>query len=120
MKTVSKILIAVVLMSTIYPSSSWAQQWRDAQGIATVSGSSGNPPIVAFTAPTGQLGYTNGRLTHLRVPRQGLTKSIPALTGWTGQCSYTNMDDGSPGIQSCTTLNKTEDPINGFYVFTIP
>jgi len=112
MKTISKMLIAVALMPTAYPSSSWAQTYD--QGIHAIAGAG------AFTANIGQLGYTAGRLTHLRIARNGLQKNVAALTGWTGLITYTNSDDGSPGSQTCTYLDKTGNEVNGFYVFRCP
>jgi hypothetical protein len=112
MKMISKRLIALALMSTIYSSSSWAITW---DAITDVVGNS-DAGDKNFTAPNGALGEDKGVTKQLRVPTGGIQKKGADFKGsWNGQISFIHADNKEGGSYTCKYKNKT----GGYYVFTI-
>jgi hypothetical protein len=113
MKMISKRLIALALMSTVYSSSSWAITWDTP--ITNVVGNS-DAGDKNFTAPNGDLGDDKGRTKELRVPTAGINKTGADFKGkWNGQISFIHADNHESGSYTCKLKKKS----GGYYIFTI-
>jgi hypothetical protein len=113
MKMISKRLIALAVMSTVYSSSSWAITWDTP--ITNVVGNS-DAGDKNFTAPNGDLGDDKGRTKELRVPTGGIQKKGADFKGsWNGQIHFKHADTNEDGSYTCKLRKKS----GGYYVFTI-
>jgi hypothetical protein len=98
MKMLSKRLIALALMSTVYSSSSWAITWD-----APITNVVGTPDTgnKNFTAPNGDLGDDKGVIKQLRVPTAGINKTADFKGSWNGQISFIHADNKEGGSFTC-------------------